>query len=126
MDNTARKNFDETQVAVPNQAAPKTVVQVSPSSVDVKVPFSFVERAAIAVGSVLVLCFMIALVSARIALGDSQRTLQTVNSQITNVTSNNNDLKQEIGTLNSSDRLQHFAKTHGLTFNEQAVRNVSK
>lgn len=127
MDNTARKNYSEAQVQSPEQQPqqqPK--IQQHPLASDAKVPLSVVERLAMIVGGLVIIGLMITLVSAKIAVGNSQRQLQSINTEITNFKTHNADLKQEIGTLNSSDRLQQFAQKHGLTFNEQSVRNISK
>ena len=45
---------------------------------------------------------------------------------MTQVHARNSDLKQEIGELTSSDRLDAFAQKNGLTLNENNIRNVSK
>lgn len=126
MDNTARKNYSEAQVQVPEQPQKQPEIQNRPMPSDAKVPLSMVERLAIVIGGLVVVALMIALVSAKISVGNSQRHLQSINTEITNFKTHNADLKQEIGTLNSSDRLQQFAQKHGLTFNEQSVRNISK
>ncbi|MCD2255316.1 cell division protein FtsL [Agrilactobacillus fermenti] len=128
MDNAAKKNYDSSQTQVSSETQTQVTQQPEVQNIPLesKVPFSLFERIAIISCCVMTVLLMVGLVSSKIALADSQRTLQRVNAKVSQVKSNNTDLKQEIGTLNSSDRLQSFAKAHGLSFNEQAVRNVAK
>ncbi|MFD1671133.1 cell division protein FtsL [Agrilactobacillus yilanensis] len=126
MDNTAKQNYNEAQVLQPEQPQQQPQIENNPKAAGAKVPLSLFERLAMVVGGLIVIGLMISLVSAKIAVGTAQRNLQSVNTAVSDLKTKNADLKQEIGTLNSSDRLQAFAKKHGLTFNEESVRNISK
>lgn len=126
MDNTAKKNYSEVELQSPAQPEKQPEIQNDPQVLEAKVPLSIFERLAMMVGGLVIVGLMISLVSAKIAVGNSQRNLQSINTEVSDLKTQNADLKQEVGTLNSSDRLQQFAQKHGLTFNEQSVRNISK
>lgn len=126
MDSTARNDYSAAQVQPEPKTTPVSAPKTDPLPLNRKVPFSLFERIAVVVGSVVVACLMAALVSSKIALGANQNKVQSIDEHISTVSAHNTDLKQEISSLNSSDRLQAFAKKVGLTFNEQSVRNISK
>ncbi|RRG18026.1 cell division protein FtsL [Weissella viridescens] len=50
--------------------------------------------------------------------------LNQVTAQLNQVKNDNNDLRQEIGTVTSNDKLSEVAKQESLTMNNDNVRNV--
>lgn len=120
--NTARQL--ETPVA-PLETQP-TVHKQAVASQSKKVAFSAVEKLATSVIGIVFFAMLVSLLTAKIAVVNAQRGLESTTQKMAQVSANNNDLKQEIGELTSSDRLNAFAQKHDLKLNENNIRNVSK
>ena len=75
----------------------------------------------------LVICaMMISLISAKISVNNSQRHLQNIPTQITNVNKSNISHQQELGELTSQSNLQKIAAKYNLNDSNTNVRNVNK
>ncbi|EHM00758.1 cell division protein FtsL [Lentilactobacillus parafarraginis F0439] len=83
------------------------------------------EKLLIVCGSAVLTVLMLLVVSSKIALSDSQHQLQHLDSQIT-MNSNNTNLQQQVGELQSSSRLQKIAKENGMSLSNGNIRNVTK
>ncbi|AKP66407.1 cell division protein FtsL [Companilactobacillus ginsenosidimutans] len=75
---------------------------------------------------ILTLCLMTALVTMKVSMTSAQNSLDTVTTQISNTTTSNVNLQQEVSELTSYDRLSSFAKKHNLKMSNENVRNVAK
>lgn len=91
-----------------------------------KVALSAMEKTTLAIIGIAFFGMLVGLLTTKIAVVNAQRDLQTTSRSMTQVHARNSDLKQEIGELTSSDRLDAFAQKNGLTLNENNIRNVSK
>ncbi|WP_235804311.1 cell division protein FtsL [Latilactobacillus graminis] len=91
-----------------------------------KVAFSAVEKLVASIIGIVFFAMLVSLLTTKIAVVNAQRGLESTTQKMTQVSANNNDLKQEIGELTSSDRLNAFAQKHDLKLNENNIRNVSK
>ncbi|WP_459127636.1 cell division protein FtsL [Latilactobacillus curvatus] len=120
--NTARQL--ETPVA-PLKTQP-TAHKQAVASQSKKVAFSAVEKLATSVIGIIFFAMLVSLLTIKIAVVNAQRGLESTTQKMAQVSANNNDLKQEIGELTSSDRLNAFAQKHDLKLNENNIRNVSK
>ena len=89
-----------------------------------KVPYSGIEKALMIIGSVITLGMMIFLVSSSISATSAQheltRTQQTVTKEQNKIT----DLRQEIGELTSTSRLNKIAREKGLTLINKNIRTL--
>lgn len=109
---------------IPNQQpAIHTAPDVQPNQ---KVALSAMEKMTLAIIGIAFFGMLVGLLTTKIAVVNAQRDLQTTTQTMTQVHARNSDLKQEIGELTSSDRLDAFAQKNGLTLNENNIRNVSK
>lgn len=104
----------------------KPVVSPNPASQTKRVPFSAFEKCLCVTFSLVVLAMAIMLVSANIAIGNSQDNLQTVQTKVTKVQDNNTSATQQINELSSRSRLNKVAKKYGLSLNNANIRNVYK
>lgn len=102
------------------------VVSPNPASQTKRVPFSAFEKCLCVTFSLVVLAMAIMLVSANIAIGNSQDNLQTVQTKVTKVQDNNTSATQQINELSSRSRLNKVAKKYGLSLNNANIRNVYK
>lgn len=100
--------------------------QAQPQAIPKRVPLSGLERVLITTIAAVCGFFMITLVSTQVGLTTTQRQYQNLTTTINNKKSQNNDLQQEISELTSSQRLNEFAKAHGLTLIEGNIRNIGK
>lgn len=75
---------------------------------------------------ILTMVLMVALVTMKVSETSAQNSLDTVTTKISNTTTNNVNLQQEVSELTSYDRLSNFAKKHNLKMNNSNVRNVTK
>lgn len=114
------------------QAEPKKVVS-TPDQVVIKkvrvsqrLNLSVFEKLLIVCGSALLTVLMLVVVSSKIALSNSQHQLQHLDSQTVNVRNDNTNLKQQIGELQSSSRLDKIAKQSGMSLSNHNIRNVTK
>ena len=89
-----------------------------------KVPYSGIEKALMIIGSVITLGMMIFLVSSSISATSAQhdltRTQQTVAKEQNKIT----DLRQEIGELTSTSRLNKIEREKGLTLINKNIRTI--
>lgn len=114
------------------QAEPKKVVSTPDQVVTKKVRvsqrlnLSVLEKLLIVCGSALLTVLMLVVVSSKIALSNSQHQLQHLDSQTVNVRNDNTNLKQQIGELQSSSRLDKIAKQSGMSLSNHNIRNVTK
>lgn len=113
----AEPTYTPTQPVVP--AAPKTQTET-------KVGISTFEKVLFAVGALVCVAMMIFVVSAKIALTNAQHELQQVDDRISTVHSQNTNYKQQIGELQSSNRLEKIAKDSGMSLSNANIRNVTK
>lgn len=107
-------------VSTVKKAEKKQRINLNPN----KVPVSTFEKALIFLGSLVVLVIMVLTVSANVAQTQSQQELSKIESKISSQQSINGDLKQEIGELTSTKRLNKIAEQHGLHIIESNLRNV--
>ncbi|MFD1124921.1 cell division protein FtsL [Lentilactobacillus raoultii] len=84
------------------------------------------EKVLIIGGSILLTGLMLMVVSSKIALSNSQHELQHLDTRISNIHNDNTNLKQQIGELQSSSRLQKIAKENGMSLSNGNIRNVTK
>lgn len=86
--------------------------------------YSGIEKALMIIGSVITLGMMISLVSSSISATSAQheltRTQQTVAKEQNKIT----DLRQEIGELTSTSRLNKIAREKGLTLINKNIRTI--
>ena len=54
----------------------------------------------------------------------ANKQLQSTTTQLEQLRDKNNDLKQEVSSLSSPDRLGQVAEKHGLSLQNQNIRNV--
>lgn len=110
------------QVAQPNirprlnRPARRQVLSTTPWTFQDKLPYF------VAVIALIVVAFSVITFSNQKAT--AQKTLTETNSKITANRNNNNNLKQDIATLTSTDRLTQIAQEFGLSMNVSNVRNV--
>lgn len=88
--------------------------------------FSKFEKVSLIVGLFLVFSLMIILVSSKVSLGDASNNLHETVSNLNKTHSDNNNLKQQVGELQNSNRLQKIANKSGLSLSNDNVRNVVK
>ncbi|MCI2171304.1 cell division protein FtsL [Schleiferilactobacillus perolens] len=91
-----------------------------------RVPLNGLERVLIAAIALISGICMLTIVSMQVGLTTTQRQYQNVTATVADKRSQNNDLQQEIGELTSSQRLNEFAKSHGLTLIEGNIRNIGR
>ncbi|MBD5430050.1 cell division protein FtsL [Lactobacillus sp.] len=89
-----------------------------------KVPISRLEKFIIVVGSLLSLGMMFLLVSATVAQTSAQHDLANIEQKISSKQSSNTDLRQEIGEMTSTSRMNKIARQEGLSSIENNLRNV--
>ncbi|WP_125589503.1 cell division protein FtsL [Companilactobacillus jidongensis] len=91
-----------------------------------KVALSKLEATLIVGLGFLTLILMVSLVSIKVSMTSAQNNLDHISTQITQVNTDNVNLRQEISEMTSFDRLSAFAKKHNLKMSNKNVRNVSK
>lgn len=78
-----------------------------------------------AVAAFVTVAFMAFLVMFMASKGASaNKQLQSTTTQLEQLRDKNNDLKQEVSSLSSPDRLGKVAEKHGLSLQNQNIRNV--
>lgn len=107
-------------------ANPKTNRQVSSKVKTNRLSVSLAEKALIVFSCLVLVGLMLAVVSSKIALTNAQHNLQQLDDRITQVHNKNTNLKQQIGELKSSSRLEAIAKKSQMTLNNSNIRNVTK
>lgn len=78
--------------------------------------------AAAAVVTVAFMAFLVMFMASKGASANKQ--LQSTTTQLEQLRDKNNDLKQEVSSLSSPDRLGQVAEKHGLSLQNQNIRNV--
>lgn len=78
--------------------------------------------AAAAVVTVAFMAFLVMFMASKGASANKQ--LQSTTMQLEQLRDKNNDLKQEVSSLSSPDRLGKVAEKHGLSLQNQNIRNV--
>lgn len=120
--NLARNLTEEPQ---PSVSEPEKV-QIKRVSIGKALKLSSFEKLLIVCGSAMLTVLMLVVVSSKIALSNSQHELQHLDNQIVNVRNNNTNLKQQIGGLQSSTRLDKIAHKSGMSLSNANIRNVTK
>ena len=100
--------------------------QVKKVSISKALKLSSFEKLLIVCGSAVLTVLMLVVVSSKIALSNSQHELQHLDNRIVNVRNNNTNLKQQIGELQSSTRLNKIAHKSGMSLSNANIRNVTK
>ncbi|QNQ80612.1 cell division protein FtsL [Lactobacillus sp. PV034] len=88
------------------------------------VPLNRLEKTLIVLGSLITLVMMTLLVSASISSTNAQHKLTDSEQSVLATQNRNTDLRQEIGELTSSSRMNKIAKQEGLRLIESNIRNV--
>ena len=78
--------------------------------------------AAAAVVTVAFMAFLVMFMASKGASANNQ--LQSTTTQLEQLRDKNNDLKQEVSSLSIPDRLGQVAEKHGLSLQNQNIRNV--
>ncbi|AMV68549.1 Cell division protein FtsL [Pediococcus damnosus] len=89
-------------------------------------PFSKFEKILMTFCGIILTGLMIFVISGKISLSGAEHELSSSQEQVTKVTSNNSNLKQEVNQLSSRSRLNKIAKQYGLSLTTQNIRNVDK
>lgn len=90
----------------------------------VKTNWDAVDRLPFIVAVVLLLVVTISVVGVKNQTAAAQQRLTATNEKVTTARNENNNLKQDIAALTSSDRLTKVANEFGLTLNLNNVRSV--
>ncbi|WP_105956278.1 cell division protein FtsL [Apilactobacillus quenuiae] len=96
------------------------------STEKISLSLSKFEKVLLVTGSVIIFTLTLCLVGEKINLGNHSTSLQSVENSLNKVDNSNNYLKQEIGELESVNRLQSVAKKGNLSLSNKNVRNVNK
>lgn len=120
--NLARNLTEQPQpyVSSPDQAKVKRV------SIAKALKLSSFEKLLIVCGSAVLTVLMLVVVSSKIALSNSQHELQHLDNQVVTVRTSNTNLKQQIGELQNSTRLDKIAHKSGMSLSNANIRNVTK
>jgi cell division protein FtsL len=89
-----------------------------------KVPYNWVEKTLLIVGSVITLGMMIFLVSSSISATSAQHELTNTQQSVAKEQNRITDLRQEIGELTSTTRLNKIAREKGLTLINKNIRTI--
>ena len=89
-----------------------------------KVPYNWVEKTLLIVGSVITLGMMIFLVSSSISATSAQHELTNTQQSVAKEQNRVTDLRQEIGELTSTTRLNKIAREKGLTLINKNIRTI--
>ncbi|GAD17403.1 cell division protein FtsL [Lentilactobacillus otakiensis] len=114
-----------TEQPQPYVSAPDQV-KIKKVSISKALKLSSFEKLLIVCGSAVLTVLMLVVVSSKIALSNSQHELQHLDNRIVNVRNNNTNLKQQIGELQSSTRLDKIAHKSGMSLSNANIRNVTK
>jgi cell division protein FtsL len=119
-DSSARKIvFEPNKVSEPEQKRRKRIV-LDPH----KVPFNRLEKTLLVAGSAITLAMMTFLVSSSISATSAQHELANVEQEVTTGKNRTTDLRQEIGDLTSSKRINKIAQEKGLKLIENNIRTI--
>ncbi|QNQ82464.1 cell division protein FtsL [Lactobacillus sp. PV037] len=120
MADSSARSYTYHHVSVSQDPTPQKRVNLDPN----KVPVNKFEKFLIFIGSLAVLVLMILTVSATVSQTQAQQQLSKIENKISAKQSVNTDLKQEIGELTSTKRLNKVAAQNGLHIIESNLRNV--
>lgn len=120
MADSSARNLNYSQGAQRDSAQPEKTIVLNPKSV----PWSKFEKALMIIGSAITLGLMTMLVSASVSSTHAQHTLAQQETTVTTKQNHITDLRQEIGELTSSSRMNEIAKQQGLRLIESNIRNV--
>ncbi len=114
-----------------DQPLEKEIPRVKPrvrvrAKAKVRLRVSGLEKALITGCSVVLCILMVAVISSKIALSNSQHSLQQLDNRIERLHNSNTNLRQQMGELQSSSRLQKVAKQNGMSLHNGNIRNVTK
>lgn len=124
LDNTARQLAPQAVPKTPPAPAqaPHQAPKVKPQAAS----FSPFERVLVCACGLLALVMCLFYLGGQNQLANSNRTYQDVQTKIATQSQHVTDLKQTIGELSNSSRLNNFAKAHGLTVIEGNIKRVNK
>lgn len=97
-------------------------VRIAPNSHQVR--WTGLERTLVILGSIIILGMMTFLVSSSISATSAQHELADVQQSITREQNRVINLRQQIGELTSSNRLNKIARAKGLTLIEKNIRTI--
>ncbi|MBU7554922.1 cell division protein FtsL [Pediococcus ethanolidurans] len=103
-----------------------TLYKAKAVAIPKSLPFSKFEKILMTFCGIILTGLMIFVVSGKIALSSAEHDLSSSQAQVTKVTSDNSNLKQEVNQLSSRTRLNKIAKQYGLSLTTQNIRNVNK
>lgn len=89
-----------------------------------KVPYNVLEKTLLAIGSIVTLGMMIFLVSSSISATSAQHELSQTQQTVAKEQNRITDLRQEIGELTSTSRLNKIAREKGLTLINKNIRTI--
>ncbi|MBD5432605.1 MAG: cell division protein FtsL [Lactobacillus sp.] len=113
-----RVNYQEPIIQKPKH--PQKKIVLNPKNV----PLNRLEKTLLVIGSLITLTMMILLVSGSISTTNAQHNLTDSEQSVISTQNKNTDLRQEIGELTSSTRMNKIAKQEGLRLIESNIRNV--
>ena len=88
------------------------------------VPYSLLEKTLMIAGSIITLGMMIFLVSSSISATSAQHELTRMQQSVAKEQNKVTDLRQEIGELTSTTRLNKIAREKGLTLINKNIRTI--
>ncbi|WP_461213501.1 cell division protein FtsL [Lacticaseibacillus sp. GG6-2] len=124
LDNTARQLAPQPTPTTPT--APVQTPQHIPEAKPQATSFSPFEKLLVCACGILATVMCLFYLGGQNQLANSNRTYQDVQAKIATQNQNVTDLKQTIGELSNSNRLNNFAKAHGLTVIEGNIKRVNK
>ncbi|MCF1783220.1 cell division protein FtsL [Lactobacillus mulieris] len=89
-----------------------------------KVPFSWSEIFILIAGSIVTIAMAAMLVFTSVAATSAQHQLANIQTELTSSQTDSSNLRQEIGELTSSSRMNKIAKQEGLSLIESNIRTV--
>lgn len=89
-----------------------------------KVPYNVLEKTLLAIGSIVTSGMMIFLVSSSISATSAQHELSQTQQTVAKEQNRITDLRQEIGELTSTSRLNKIAREKGLTLINKNIRTI--
>ncbi|NRO03391.1 cell division protein FtsL [Lactobacillus helveticus] len=89
-----------------------------------KVPYNVLEKTLLAIGSIVALEMMIFLVSYSISATSAQHELSQTQQTVAKEQNRITDLRQEIGELTSTSRLNKIAREKGLILINKNIRTI--
>lgn len=118
-DSSARKLNLESRKTQSKSSTPKAIV-LDPDNV----PYTFFEKMLFTCCSIVTIVLLTFIVSASISQTNAQHSLSDAQKELVSSQNQNTTIKQEIGELTSSSRMDRIAKQQGLTLNENNIRTI--